>query len=257
LKQLSAILALAMLLTSGCGGGKSSNSTPLGNTPSGNTAGQAQGVFSGTTSTGLSFQGIVVPSDKFYAIYGTTVGNVFYISGLITGQGSSQNGNYTATVTDFYYTGATTTGSLTATYVPGKSINGTVAESGNNDITFNGTAISSASFNYASSALLSDISGTWTGTLTDGSAATVDITASGSFSGSDLGCSFSGSVKPDASGKNFFTVSLTYGGSPCTMPNQIQVGIGVEYLLSDGVTHQLLAGVTSGTSYGTVFVANR
>jgi hypothetical protein len=35
-------------------------------------AGQAQGVFSGTTSDGNSFQSIIPPNDKFYAIYGTT-----------------------------------------------------------------------------------------------------------------------------------------------------------------------------------------
>jgi hypothetical protein len=258
LKHLSAVLALALLVTAGCGSSKSNNNTPLGSTPaSSSTPGQAQGVFSGTTSTGLSFQSIVIPSDKFYAIYGTTVGNVLYISGMITGQGSSKNGTYTATVTDFYYTGTTTAGSLTATYVAGQSINGTVTESGNTNVTFSGTAMLSTSFNYANPASQSDITGTWTGTLTDGSEAMVSIAEGGSFSGSSSGCSFTGSVTPDASGKNFFIVSLTYSGSPCVKPNQTQVGIGVEYLLSDGVTHQLLAGVASGTSYGTVFVANR
>jgi hypothetical protein len=105
--------------------------------------------------------------------------------------------------------------------------------------------------------LLSGISGTWTGTLMDGSTAVVNINASGTFSGSDSGCFFSGSITPDSSGKNFFKVSLTYGASPCSSPNQTQAGIGVDYLLSDGVTHQLLAGVASGNSFGTVFVANR
>ena len=258
MKHLGALLVFALLLIAGCGSSRSNNNTPLGSTPAtSSTPGQAQGVFSGTTSTGLSFQSIVIPNDKFYAIYGTTVGNVLYISGMITGQGSSKNGNYTATVTDFYYTGTTTAGSLTATYVPGQSIKGTLTESGNSNITFSGTAMPSTLFNYANPALLSDITGTWTGMLTDGAAATVSIAEGGSFSGSSSGCSFTGSVTPDASRKNFFTVSLTYDGSPCLMPSQTQVGIGVEYLLSDGVTHQLLAGVASGTSYGTVFVANR
>src|SRR5580700_3774860 len=101
--------------------------------------------------------------------------------------------------------------------------------------------------------------GMWTRTLMDGSTAVVNINASGtfSFSGSDSGCSFSGSITPDSSGKNFFKVSLTYCPSPCLSPNQTQAGIGVDHLLSDGVTHQLLAGVASGTSFGTVFVANR
>jgi hypothetical protein len=114
-----------------------------------------------------------------------------------------------------------------------------------------------SSFNYGTPALLSGISGTWTGTLMDGSTAVVNIDTSGTFSGSDSGCSFSGTITPDSSGKNFFKVFLTYGASPCLSPNQTQAGIGVDYLLPDGVTHQLLAGVASGTSFGTVFVANR
>jgi hypothetical protein len=52
-------------------------------------------------------------------------------------------------------------------------------------------------------------------------------------------------------------VSLTFGASPCSLPNQTATGIAVEYLLSDGVTHQLLAGVTAGTAFGTVFAAVR
>jgi hypothetical protein len=251
LKQFGTVLALALaLMTTGCG--KTSSSTPPAST-----AGQAQGVFSGTTSTGLSFQSIILPNDTFYAIYGTKVGNVLYVSGMMTGQGASNNGTYAATVTDFYSSGSTFTGSLAATYVAGVSVSGTISESGNSNVTFNGAVESISSFNYGTPALLSGISGTWTGTLMDGSTAVVNINASGTFSGSDSGCSFSGSITPDSSGKNFFKVSLTYGASPCLSPNQTQAGIGVDYLLSDGVTHQLLAGVASGTSFGTVFVANR
>lgn len=252
MKQFSTVLALALaFITIGC---SSSKTTPP---PPSSTAGQAQGVFSGTTSDGSSFQSIILPNDTFYAIYGTTSGNVLYISGMMTGQGASSNGNYTATVTDFNSSGTTFTRSVAATYVTGASIAGTVSESGNSTVTFNGTVGPSSSFNYSSPALLSGISGAWTGTLMDGSTATVHINTSGTFSGSDSGCSFSGTITPDSSGKNFFNISLTYGASPCSLPNQTQSGIAVDYLLSDGVTHQLLAGVASGTSYGTVFVANR
>jgi hypothetical protein len=250
LKQFSTVLALALaFITIGCSTSKT--------TPPVSTAGQAQGVFSGTTSDGSSFQTIILPNDTFYAIYGTTIGNVLYISGMMTGQGASNNGKYTATVTDFTNTGTTFTGSVAASYVASTNISGTVSESGNSNVAFSGTVASTSSFNYGDAALLSDISGAWTGTLMDGSTAIVNIEASGTFSGSDSGCSFSGSMTPDSSGKNFFDISLTYGASPCLSPNQTQAGIGVDYLLSDGVTHQLLAGVASGTSFGTVFVANR
>jgi hypothetical protein len=249
MKQLVAasILASAVLVT-GCGGGSNSG------TPS--TAGQAQGVFSGAASSGFAFRTIVLPDDTFYAIYGTTTGNVLSIDGMMTGRGASTHGKYAATVTDFYFTGAINSGSVAASYVAETSISGAVTESGTS-ITFSGTASALSSFNYGVPAVLSDITGAWAGTLMDGTSALVTVSSNGSVNGSDSGCSFSGSVTPDSSGKNFFRVSLTYGGSPCLFPNQTQTGIAIDSLLSDGVTHQLLAGVTSGTIYGTVLVANR
>jgi hypothetical protein len=41
------------------------------------------------------------------------------------------------------------------------------------------------------------------------------------------------------------------------LPNQSASGIGVDYLLSDGVTTQLLAAVSSRSSSGIVFAAQR
>jgi hypothetical protein len=198
----------------------------------------------------------VLPNDKFYAIYGTISGNVLLLSGLIAGQGTSGNGSYTANVNNFFYTGTKTTGSVSATYVAGSSLNGTLTE-GSAATKFTGALLSTSSFNYNTPALIGDISGNWNGTLLDGMSTTVAISSNGSVTGSSSGCSFSGTVSPDSSNKNFFNVSLTFAGSPCTAPNQTATGIGVDYLLSNGVTHQLVAAVTIGTTLGTVFVAQR
>jgi hypothetical protein len=175
---------------------------------------------------------------------------------MVAGQGKSGNDTITANLTDYFYTGQTFTDTLTATDVPGSSVSGTLTENGM-PITFNGTALATTSFNYNTAASVSAISGTWTGTLLDGTPATVTINSNGTVSGSNLGCSFSGTVAADTSGKNFYDVSLTFGASPCLFPNQTATGVGVYYLLSDGVTHQLLAGVTYGNSAGTVFFAQR
>ena len=242
------------LVLVGCGTSYSGNGSGSGG--GGNYAGQAQGVYSGTTSSGHTFSTIVLPTDKFYAIYGTVSGNTLLLSGLATGQGTSGNGTYTASVTDFTYTGAISSGSVSATYVAATSLNGSLTESGN-AITFTGTSEPASSFTYNTPASLSAITGTWTGTLLDGMTTTVTINSNGGVSGSSSGCSFSGTVAPDSSNKNFFDVSLTFGPSPCSLPNQTATGIAVEYLLSDGVTHQLLAGVTAGTTFGTVFAAVR
>jgi uncharacterized protein YceK len=249
------IFCVVSLLLVGCGTNYSSNGGG-GGSGGVNYAGQAQGVYSGTTSSGFNFSTIVLPNDKFYAIYGTVSGNALLLDGLVTGQGTSGSGTYTASVTDFLFTGAINSGTINASYVAGSSLNGTLAENGT-AITFTATSEPTSSFNYNTSASLSAIAGTWTGTLLDGMTTTVTISSNGTVSGSSSGCSFSGTVAVDSSNKNFFDVSLTFAGSPCAFPNQTVTGIGVEYLLSDGVTHELLAAVTAGTTFGTVFAAER
>lgn len=245
--------ALVLISLIGCGGGNNTSS-PQSTT----TTGQAQGVYSGSDSQGGFFESIILPNDNYWAIVGTVSGNVFTVSEMLAGQGTSNHGKYTASLTDFHSIGTSDSGSVSASYVTGSSISGTVTESGSPAVTFTGTFLTSSSFNYNTSATLTNITGAWSGTLLDGTSTAVTINANGSFSGSSSsGCSFSGTLTPDASGKNFFNVSLTYGASPCLLPNQTSSGVAVDYLLSDGVTRQLVAGVASGTSYGTVFIANR
>jgi hypothetical protein len=250
------VFCVVPLMLAGCGGssGIFGGSTISGG---GSTTGDAQGVYLGASSNGYAFESIVLPNDKFYGIYGTTSANGLNIVGMITGQGTSGSGTFTAaSVTDFFYSGLINTGSLTASYVAGSSVSGTITENGN-PILFTGTVLPSSSFNYNSPASLSAISGTWTGKLLDTTSATVTINSNGTVSGFGSGCSFSGTVAADSSNKNFFDVSLTFGGSPCALPNQTATGIGIKYLLSNGITNQLVAAVTVGASAGTVFAATR
>lgn len=253
-------IALAILiLLVGCGGGGSSsnNSSNTTTSTSQSNVGHAQGVYSGTTSSSFTFETIVLPNDVFYGIYGTVSGNLLLVDGMVTGQGSSGATTFTANINDFLFNGTVNSGSVNATYVAGSSINGTVAETGSPAVTFSGAAIPATQFNYNSAASLSQISGSWTGTLLDGSTATVSVQSSGSFSGTDSGCNFSGTITPDSSGKNFFNITLTFGGSPCLRPGQSATGIAVDYLLANGVNRQLLAAGTSGSTFGAVFVATR
>lgn len=252
LTSLSLLLIASLLL--GCGGGNSNSSSST--TPSA-TPGAAQGVYSGTTSTGTAFSTIVLPNDSIWVLYGTSTPSIFYVAGMMTGQGASKSGSYTANLQDFYWTGATYTASVTATYVPGASMNGSVTEGGGvGTYTFSGAPLASSNYNYSAPASLSAVSGTWRGTLLDGTSAILTISTSGTLTGSNLGCSFTGKVAPDSSGKNLFAVSLTFGGSPCVLPGQTASGIGITYLLANGVTRQLVFGGTSGSN-GTVFMATR
>lgn len=248
---IASMLVITGIFTA-CGGGHSN----VNGSGSSATPGQAQGVFKGTTSTRADFYSIILPNDRLYAVYGSIAGNVLYVNRMMTGQGASSNGKYSGNVTDFNYNGVISTASVSATYVAGTSISGTVTENGST-MSFNAAAFPSSDFNYGNTATLTDITGTWTGTTLDGTTAIVTISSTGSFVGSNAGCSFSGIVTPDTSGKNFFNASVRYGASPCRFANQTQSGIAVDYLLADGVTRQLVAGVAYGTTSGNVFIANR
>lgn len=241
IQTITTLLVLSLLMT-GCGGSNSSSGAP------------AQGLYSGPTTLGTTLESIILPNDKLYALYGNTSGNIFTVQGLIAGQGNSNNGSYTASPTDYYYTGATYPWALTASYVMGSSFNGTYSAGGLSE-TFTGSVI--PNFNFNTPALLANVTGTWSGALLDGESATAIINASGDLAGlSSLGCDFSGTITPDSSNHNFFDVSLTFGGSPCTQANQTMSGIAVDYLLSDNVTNQLVVAVASNNN-GTVFIANR
>jgi hypothetical protein len=177
---------------------------------------------------------------------------------MVTGQGMSGNGTYAANVNDFLYTGQTSIDSIMASVVPGSSVGGTLTEIGKLlGVSFTGTSPPASSFNYNTPASLADISGSWTGTLLDGTSTTVTINSSGMMNGSASGCLFSGTVAGDPSNKNFFDVSLKFGNSPCVYLNQTATGISVDSLLPDGVTHQLMIAVTAGISVGTAFYAQR
>lgn len=257
-----ALMSLVLVNCSSSGGGSNNSSSGGSGNSNSNTStpGQAQGVYVGNTSTGLAFDAIVLPNDEFYALYGNLSGDILYTCGLATGQGASSSGKYSATANDFDYCGgslAVYSGSVTATYTPGSSISGSISETGNSE-SFTGTAPATSLFNYNTPASLASISGAWSGSLTDGESASVTIGSSGSAAGtSGSGCSFSATITPDSSNKNFFDITVTFGGTPCELPNQSASGIGVDYLLSDGVTTQLLAAVSSGSSSGIAFAAQR
>ena len=250
------LICVFALVLNGCGGGgvATSNTSAGANTGSQSTVGQAQGVYSGNSSAGSYFESIVLPSDMVYALYGTLSNNTFLVSGMITGQGTSNNGTYSAQVKDFFLTSAGVSGSLSGTYVAGSSFNGTLTESGSGAVSFTGAPLSSASYNYNMAAQVSTIVGSWNGDLLDGTSATVTVNSDGSFAGTNLGCLFSGTVVADSSEKNFFDVTIRFGGSPCVLANQSASGIGVSYLLPNGVTRQLIFAGTAG-SFGTVFIA--
>jgi hypothetical protein len=263
-KNILLLCSVCLMLIS-CGTTYSSNSSNGGGGGTGGGGSQANsnlndGVYSGIASSGDTFWAMILPNNKVYGIYATTNGNRVLLDGMIAGQGTMNGSSYTSSVTDFSYTGSVKSGTFSGSDFTGAGMDGTLTESAA-VTTFTGTSVMGSIWDYGaifqSPALLSSISGSWTGTLLDGMTTTVTVSSTGSVTGSSSGCSFTGTAVPDSSKTNFYDVSLTFGGSPCAFPNQTANGIAVDYLLSDNVTNQFLVVATVGNSAGTVFAAKR
>jgi hypothetical protein len=251
---LVATVSFLSLMFISCG---SNSTTSTQQTPPPPQVGEAQGVYEGTLSTGYSFDAIILPNDNFYAIYGTVSGDTLLIQGLVTGTGKESGASITGSMTDFEFPGSPVgTATLSGAFTAGASLNGSLTEGGQNE-TFTGTIPPTSQFNYNTAALASTITGSWSGSLMDGETASLVIDGSGNVSGlSSAGCSFSGTAKPDSSGKNFYDVTLAFATSGCVAAGQTATGVGVVEILSDG-TLQLLAGLSnSGNTLATVFVGN-
>ena len=248
----STVLLTTLLAGCGGGGGSSTNQTPVSVVPS-----RAEGAYSGTISNGLEHSTVVLENDDYYAIYGKTLDGVFRISGFLQGSGKSLNGGFSSTdLKDFYYTGAALSGSLSASYQPGVSLNGTIVDNGAS-FTFTGTAINPASYNYNTAATLANVVGTWTISDLAGVTAALTVSANGAFTTSSGGCISTGTVTPRSSGKNVFDVNLTFGAAPCNFAGQSAHGIALEYILAGGKRQLMVAVENASRSNGTVYFGAR
>ncbi len=202
--------------------------------------GNAKGLYA---STGLAAYIIVLPDDMFYAIDGPVAadGSMTNVFRLISGQGQSSAGNYTAALT-FFLMDYTFSGNVQAAYVPGTSMTGSYNPPVQQ---FNAKVVPASQFNFNLPANLSEIAGAWSGLfigdilLDERSPGAIMISATGQITSPGAGCSYSGTVTPDAN-KNFFNVTITFGPAPCNPANQTISGVAVDMLLPNGATRQLL-----------------
>lgn len=257
-------LALVAFLAAACGGGGGGDSpapapgaqsppptapgaAPAPTTPAA-TANKAEGAYEGRLSTGRDFQAVVLDNDDFWGMYGRLEGaganQVFLVAGFVQGTGTSLNGSYSsATLRDFGVS-PVPTGVLSASYVPGASISGSI--SFGSAVTLTGSAISPSRFDFNAPARVADITGDWPGVVLGTAApAFITVAGSGAITGNSSGCQFSGSVAPRGT-KNVFAVTVTFGGAPCLAPGQTFTGIGISNLINGGPRRQLIAAVLNG-----------
>jgi hypothetical protein len=236
-------LAAASVFFSGCGGGDS--------IPPSVAASSAEGLYSGTTTTGRNVTGLVLDDGTYYVLY-SPVGSSTAIAGVVQGTGTSNAGTFSSGNTrDFNLEGlGVLSATVSASYVAGQSLNGTVSYS------VGGTTSFSSTYNadYETVPSLAAIAGTFTGQVASSAGAenaTVTISSAGAISGSGAsGCAVSGSASPRARG-NVFNASLTFGGAPCLFANQTLSGIAY----FDSTARRLYAAApNSGRTDGVLFV---
>lgn len=256
-----ALAALSMsLILAACGGGGGGGSTAPAATAS-----KAEGVYEGSSTSGSALSILALENDEVYALYGTRSNGALTVSGFDWAQGTSSNGTYTSSVAkDYYYTGAVASGSIAASYVANTSFNGTFTGNGQ-QVGFTSAPPTNTTYVYNTPAVLSTITGSWSGSTLFGESGALIVSANGSsgnlsasFTGSYTGaCTATGTVAPRASGKNVFDISLTFGAAPCSLPGSTVSGIAVSYLLTNNQRQLVTIVTTADHAHGSVFFANR
>jgi hypothetical protein len=251
--QAVAALGLSCLLTAcgGNGGGGTDSSGSGGNSLGGGanvaaSAAQAEGAWSGSNSLGNTFDMLLLETGDLYQVYGTPSSTgAFTALGLGQGRYTVSGNSLAAQFSQYNYVGAKLDGTLSATIAAGTSITGSAASApGANAVTFSAQPTSTLypSYNYQTPAAISDISGPWISAYLLGQSAPflLNVDAAGLLSGSNLGCSFTGSITPRGSGKNVFNISIVFGQSPCAVPGDTASGVAFSYLTGSG-KRQLIA----------------
>ena len=251
--KLNAI-SFVIAALSGCGGGGGSSSAAPTPTPP---VAKAQGLFEGVTASGTSLEEIVLEDGSFWGIYGTQSGSGLLVSGFETGQVTSSNNGFSLTFTDFPNPGNTSVSGTGSGSYTASAFNGSVTENGVTQ-SFSLSSPATSAYVYNTPALVSSVTGTWSGNLTDGESGSVTILSDGTFTGTTSGgCGFSGKFTPRPSGVNVFNVTLNFGVSLCSYPGQVATGIAIVSSLSNGTSELIVTGTLPSLAAGTSFFAVR
>jgi len=230
--------AMAMTVLVGlaaCGGGGDDND---GN--------PVEGFWKGSTSNGANAAVVILENGEAWGIY--TQGG--QIVGAVNGTASASGSTFSASGLDFSFVEnvvyrSTYSGSIT----PQSRINATSSLGVSVSLGYDGA--------YNRSANMAELAGSYTvygrsgGGYTNG--APMTISADGSITVSDQGCTATGRATPRASGKNVFNMTVTFSGA-CYISNAPVSGVAVVDTTTNPKTI-LALGLNAAKSDGLIAVA--
>lgn len=186
-------------------------------------AGTAEGLWSGSTSSGRTLTAAVLDDGTYYVFY-SAVANPNQLSGVIHGTGTSDDGTFTSVNTKDIGIGASVLdATFAATYRGRQFFNGTIAYAGGT-VTFT-SAYTSAYDTAPALGVLAGVYQVQAGRSGGADLATITVAAAGTFTGSEQnGCTFIGSMSPRRRG-NLFDYSVTFAGAPCVFAGTTLQGI--------------------------------
>lgn len=223
-------LVLATALAS-CGGG---DDAPTGT---------AEGIWGGTTSSGLLTALIVLETGETWGVYSDGVSNAGLLHGTTTTSGYQVSGS----VTDFsLLTPSTWPASYAGSFVPKTSMNITISPSG-------ATLAATYDASYDIPVNMYAVAGNYVAELVtaqgvdENVALTVDSTGQLFATLSTPGCTAAGSLTGRPTGKAIMNLSLTFSGAACLVPggttitgvtkdgNDVLVGMGLNASQTQGL----------------------
>jgi hypothetical protein len=180
---------------------------------------------------------VVLENDEAWVLYGVESGGFINIDGFMHGRGASSGSAFAvSSLRDYDDPWTTYQGSLSAAYMPGRSLDGSMAYPVSlpypGGVYFEATAAAAAPYRYDTPASLTSLAGVWRGGIFAEFGHTT-VQANGVFevvntdSSGGVRCVVKGLATPRASGKNVFDITMQIGPVPCEAPNSTARGIAI------------------------------
>lgn len=284
---LATIFATSVLALAGCGGGgggggggndnttttPTTGTTPAtdnspqntGTTPTTGTnpttdttsgvASAAAGVYTGTNSRGYLQDTLVLPDGRYLLVSSKVAGGVRTLYGFVKGSAGAVAGSISGEGRDFTADGVVSTGMLTGTYRDNTAISGSYREPAGT-FTFTGGVQPTTVIDFNRAATVADVQGAWALSTMSKESLTVTIASNGALTGTNGSCNFTGTLTPNAGGKNVFEASVTFG-SGCETQGLVATGTAILTAPSAGKQELLIALSDAGNTTGDIFTGTR